>query len=168
MGDWTGNWLFILTAVVLGTCFVIWLYKSKKPYLPYEKHESILTRSELVFYQVLKEAVAPYSFDIMCKIRMADFVTVESGAEEWRAHFNKIQAKHVDFLLVDNDTMEPLIVVELDDASHKRPDRMERDKFVDSVMAHCGIGILHIAVSKEYESDVISEQIHQLMKKLKI
>ena len=41
----------------------------------------------------------------------------------------------MDFVICDNRTLQPRLVVELDDATHKRNDRTDRDKFVDSAFA---------------------------------
>ena len=61
----------------------------------------------------------------MCaKVRLADVFFV-AGPNENAAARNRIAAKHVDFLLCDPATMRPLAGIELDDASHARPDRQD-------------------------------------------
>ena len=40
---------------------------------------------------------------------------------------NKIDRKHVDFVLCSNDIMLPIAWVELDDSSYQRQGRIERD-----------------------------------------
>ena len=44
----------------------------------------------------------------------------------YRGNDHRINAKHVDFVLCCPATLRPLLVVELDDASHGRADRQER------------------------------------------
>lgn len=46
--------------------------------------------------------------------------------------------------------MQPLVAIELDDKSHARPDRQERDAFVNEVFAAAGLGLLHIPVKHTY------------------
>jgi len=48
---------------------------------------------------------------------------------------NRIDRKHVDFLLCDPATMRPLLGVELDDASHQRRDREQRDRLMEQAFA---------------------------------
>ena len=60
------------------------------------------------------------------------------------AYFNKIKAKHTDFVFCDPDTLEILAGLELDDPSHERPERMERDEFVDNAYAAAGIPLIHV------------------------
>ena len=56
---------------------------------------------------------------------------------------NKVQAKHVDFLLCDSKLVARYII-ELDDNSHIAPDRAERDQFVDSVLQAVGYKVLRL------------------------
>ena len=50
-------------------------------------------------------------------------------------------------------------VVELDDRSHLRPDRIARDKFVDAALAEAGIPILHYPVRAEYSPAEIQAKL---------
>ena len=59
----------------------------------------------------------------------------------WMECFNKIRSKHIDFALADDDT-NIIALIELDDSSHKRQDRVERDIFVDAVLKNTGYTLL--------------------------
>lgn len=59
-------------------------------------------------------------------------------------YFDRIKAKHVDFILADKNTLDTLLVIELDDNSHIETDRIKRDIFVDSALKSAGIPIIHI------------------------
>jgi hypothetical protein len=74
---------------------------------------------------------------LLMKVALGDVFYVKKGDDlsRYRIYTNKIDRKHVDFLLCDSTTMQPLIGIELDDKSHERPDRRERDIFVDGVFA---------------------------------
>ncbi|TWT86779.1 hypothetical protein Mal64_36090 [Pseudobythopirellula maris] len=43
------------------------------------------------------------------------------------------------------------MAIELDDASHRRKSRMERDAFVDSVFEQIGIPLVHIKAARSYD-----------------
>ena len=64
---------------------------------------------------------------------------------------NRIHMKHVDFLICASDDMRPVLGIELDDKSHARKDRQERDTFVDSVFATAGLPILHVQAVGGYD-----------------
>lgn len=51
-------------------------------------------------------------------------------------------SKHVDFVICAQD-MYVLGIIELDDRTHLRQDRMERDAFVDTVLRSAGYQVKH-------------------------
>lgn len=111
----------------------------------------LLTPTEAGFYKVLCRAVGAERQDgprVMVKVRLADLVlptaAFRSGA--WQADFNRVARKHVDFVVVAGDRMVPLRVVELDDASHDRVDRAERDDLVDEILRRAGVPVTHVRV----------------------
>jgi hypothetical protein len=65
----------------------------------------------------------------------------------------------LDFVLVDSASYAPRLVVELDDASHNREDRRERDAFVDDVLAAVGIPIVHVRWRPRFDTCVLAEHI---------
>ena len=82
-----------------------------------------------------------------------------AGEKDYMAYFNKIKAKHTDFVLCDPDTLEILCGVELDDPSHDRPERIERDEFVDHVYEAAGIPLIHVwmpITEKELEKELLA------------
>jgi hypothetical protein len=74
----------------------------------------------------------------MPKVSLADIFFVVRPNENMRA-YNKINRKHVDFLMCDTKKMAPLFGIELDDSSHKRPDRVDRDEFVEHTFDAAGL-----------------------------
>ena len=51
---------------------------------------------------------------------------------------------HCDFVLADARTLEPLLVIELDDKSHWQTDAQECDKFKDAVLDVAGVPLLRV------------------------
>ena len=139
------NGLYILTAVVAAFILLFILlhvFRPKDKY-PYERRE-LLTSNELEFYQVLYPIVCQHGWQLLMKMRLADIMAVRKGTEDYMAYFNKIKAKHTDFVFCDPETLEILAGLELDDPSHERPERMERDEFVDNAYAAAGIPLIHV------------------------
>jgi very-short-patch-repair endonuclease len=69
---------------------------------------------------------------------MCDIFDPPSG-EGRHSALNRINSKHVDFPVCDRARVQPRLVIELDDSSHKRQDRLTRDGFVKAVFARAGI-----------------------------
>ena len=125
--------------------------------LPY-RLRPFLSAAELRFFQVLQLAVND-SARICPKVRLADIFDVAGPTEGRVGHRNRISQKHVDFLLCDPATMVPTCAVELDDSSHRRRKRRERDHFVDEVFRQCGLRLVHIRAAAEYDAAKLREQI---------
>ncbi len=125
---------------------------------PYQKKEYLLSVGERVFFQVLQVAVGA-DFLLFSKVRLADLVLVRSGTEKRQSFLNRIQSKHVDFVLCSRDAVRPVLVVELDDASHDREDRQDRDAFVDSALRAAGLPILHVRARSQYSAKELRSAI---------
>ena len=106
----------------------------KKPYL--------LTENENRFYKELLPIATEMNLTVCPKVRIADIIEPRKG-QNWQGAFAKIQAKHIDFLLCKGP-VSPALAIELDDSSHEREDRKERDSFVDQAFQSANLPILHI------------------------
>lgn len=126
----------------------------------YRKNKSLLTYRERVLYRALRKA-NDNTFLIMAKVRMGDFIYLANEPRDRKFHNNQILCKHVDFLLCDKGTLEPLLVIELDDRSHQREDHIERDKFKDATFNAVGLPFLRIELQKDYESQQLWEKIQE-------
>lgn len=129
------------------------------PQFPYHLRDHFLSPAELSFYEVLRTVTG--SRAVVCtKVAQDDlFYVKRDDPSRYRIYTNKIDRKHVDFLLCDPATMRPLVGIELDDKSHQRPDRQERDAFVDQVFQAAGLPLLHVPAKRAY---VVTELAAQL------
>jgi hypothetical protein len=120
------------------------------PHFPYHLRDDFLSPAELNFYRVLVTVTADWA-TLFIKVNLGDLFYAKTGEYgQNQAYRNKIDRKHVDFLLCDPNTLRPLLAIELDDNSHTRPDRQARDAFVDGVFAAAGLPLLHVPVSHSY------------------
>ena len=130
--------------------------------LPYQRRDWLLSAAERSFFGVLKQAVDP-EFLLFAKIRLADLLFIPRGTEGRQAAFNRIQSKHIDFVICDRDTIRPLIAIELDDSSHSRPSRRSRDEFVESALTAAQLPLLRVPVKKQYDVNVLKESVQKLL-----
>jgi very-short-patch-repair endonuclease len=117
-----------------------------------------ITAAERDFFAALQQ-VAPTGHQIFAHVRLANLVQVKASARRDKSHWWRIQAKCLDFVLVDAATFAPRLVVELDDSSHDRADRRDRDAFVDDVLAAAGIPILHVRWQRHYDARALADQL---------
>jgi len=125
--------------------------------LPYYSRNFLLSQGELVFFNVLKLATPP-NVMIAPKVRLSDLIGC--SAEAWKAGFGgRISQKHVDFVLVDSSSTALLLVIELDDRTHRQAKRRERDIFVDRALATAGIPILRVTAAAKYDMAQLRQTI---------
>jgi very-short-patch-repair endonuclease len=128
--------------------------------LPYRRKDYLLTAAERSFFGVLSNAVGS-EFYIFPKVRLADLVFLPKGTANRQSHLNRVTAKHVDFVLCEPQKITPVLVIELDDASHDRQDRQSRDAFVDDALRAAGLPIIRVAARQSYSQSEISKLIQQ-------
>lgn len=145
--------LFVLAAAA--ALKLIRRFRKKDITKMYQPRE-ILTDREYEFYKKLRRIADKNKLQVFTKVRLADLVEPKSCGDKslWWECFNKIKAKHIDFALADYDT-NIVLLIELDDSTHTRNDRHERDIFVDAVLKNTGYTLI-----RTYgETDLISEAL---------
>ena len=144
--------------------FILYLKSAKKKGRGagprFEGKMVLMSPGELKFFRALEAAVGGH-FRVFSKVRLADVVQVKRGSTGGarQSAFNVIQSKHVDFVVCDPGTLEFRLVVELDDKSHERGDRAERDQTVDDILAQANIPILHYPARAAYSAEEIRGRI---------
>lgn len=120
-----------------------------KSYQP--KH--LLTKNEWYEYRKLRDFAETKGLRVCPKVRLLDLVEPRRG-EGYMSLLGKIQSKHVDFVIADRD-MHVKAILELDDNSHDRPDRQERDNFVNEVLTSVGYKVIRTrGVTEETLKDI--------------
>ncbi len=120
-----------------------------------------MSPAELSFFHVLHRAVAGRAL-IFPKVRLGDLIYAPKQEQQYAA-LQRINRKHVDFVLCDPKTLQPVAAIELDDRSHRREDRINRDAFVESVFTGIGLPLLRFHVRSAYDMRAVAEQISSAM-----
>lgn len=133
--------------------------QSETEELPYKKKNYFFTKRELNFYKELKLIADKYNLVIFPKVRVADIIEVIK-IEKRQSYFNKIVAKHIDFVLCDNVIYSPKILIELDDSTHDKPNRKQRDNFIDKIMIQAKIPLIRF---REFDIKQIEIKIQEAL-----
>ncbi len=115
----------------------------------------LLTANERVFYAALRQAL-PAGMVIMVQVALNRVVEVRNPwrGDIWRdSRWNRIAQKSLDFVVMRSGDSRPVVAIELDDASHERPERRRRDELLDAVLASVGLAIIHQPVLPVYDID---------------
>ncbi|BCD61383.1 hypothetical protein NitYY0826_C0228 [Nitratiruptor sp. YY08-26] len=140
--------IFVLFIIIL---FLILYFFRRKPPLKYKAVQKIFTPSERKFFIHLQQAVGN-EFYIFAKVRAADVLLPVSAKDRsrWQSAFNKVACKHFDYVLCDAK-LSIVAAIELDDASHRRADRVERDIFIEWACKSAGVPLIRIKTAKKYD-----------------
>ena len=156
--------LFFLVALVLIALATFAALTKKQPKdssLSYQSKEVLFTQAERSFLGVLEQALDGRRYRVLGKVRLGDMVKPAKGLSKSNrtTALNKINQKHVDFVICTTDDLALVAAIELDDQSHERNDRAERDQFVDRVLRDAKIPIAHFSAKRGYA-------IHEVRTKL--
>jgi hypothetical protein len=148
---------------ILAILAVIVFLKIKNTRFPYIKKEYLLSEAEKKFYFVLAEILGN-DYLIFSKVRMVDLLYLpKMSNSDFYYYQNKIQSKHVDFIICDKENIKPLLAIELDDSSHLKTDRFLRDILVDKIFENAKLPILHIKASGNYDKEILLSQVKSLV-----
>lgn len=126
---------------------------------PYRRRKYLLSRAEFSFFRVLQSVAAENDWVVCPKVNLNDLLYLAKGTENRMAWLNKINRKHADFVLCDAQTMQPVMVVELDDKSHQSASAQKRDADKDRALAAAGLPIVRIPAAKGYELATLRGQL---------
>lgn len=133
--------------------------KSSNIEYPYHQVDEFISPAELNFFFNLKSVVGD-SAQIFSKVKLSDLFFAKTGDfGKNRSYNNRIDRKHVDFLLCDPKTLKPVLGIELDDKSHQRVDRQERDDFVNHVFEAANLPLIHISVQRSYSQSELKSKL---------
>lgn len=125
---------------------------------PYKKRK-LLTENELLFYKELSRIAEKYNYAILTKIRLADIVEVDkTKTNEYMKYFGKIKSKHVDFALANKTNLQPILIIELDDKSHKKEKAQKNDIDKNNILYYSNIKLLRVYSNyklEEYINDAL-------------
>jgi hypothetical protein len=135
--------------------------EDKESKLPYKLRDDFLSPAELNFYRVLQTITADWAI-VFTKVGLGDLFYPQTGDYGQNISYrNKIDRKHVDFLLCDPGSVRPKLGIELDDSSHQRADRKERDLFVDAVFKVAGLPLARIPVRQSYPTEQLKMMLQE-------
>jgi hypothetical protein len=129
----------------------------------YRKRDRLLTYQERRFYfnVLIREFSSEYA--IFLKVRLGDLVSLVNEPDGRKAANNQVNCKHIDFVLCDKKSLEPIIAIELDDSSHHYPGHAERDRIKNEVCAGAGLPLYRLTARRDYPVNSIVQDIHRLI-----
>ncbi len=114
----------------------------------------LLTKNEWYEYRKLRDYAAAKGLQVCPKVRVLDLIEPRRGHKNYMTLINKVKAKHVDFVICDQD-LRVKAILELDDNSHNAADRRERDEFLQAILEDVGYLVIHTkGITEETLKDI--------------
>ncbi len=153
------SFIILIIAIIIITALSLWLSLKPLPLsddYPYKKIDKLFSPAERSFLGVLKQVIGDDA-EIFGKVRVADIITPIKGLgrSKWQTAFNKISAKHFDYILCDKNDLSVLCAIELNDSSHNSKKRKDRDKFLEEACKAAELPLIQIKAQESYNIDEI-------------
>jgi hypothetical protein len=126
------------------------------PYIP----RALMTAPEKKFFKVLAKVAAEQGLLVAPQVAMSALVDVPRKYNENRfAHINRagFAQKRLDYVLIDMEFLEPVLVVELDDPSHDG--REYEDARREDLLEAAGYKVLRVDVRERLSPGELAEKI---------
>lgn len=148
--DWIWVTAIVVAAIVVFTIAVRGKQHSKRIIL-FRQRVALFTAAERSFLGVLDQACTA-RYRVFGKVRIADVLAPAKGLDRsmWTKAFNRISAKHFDFVLCDPQTLKVQAIIELNDKSHSSSRLIERDEFVARACADAGLALKMVKAQRSY------------------
>jgi hypothetical protein len=157
---------FLFIAVV---SLVVALFKKKTGKgpvdFPYQSKEVLCSPAERSFLGALDKIVGE-RYRIFAKVRLADIIDVQRGlsASARQSAFNRIAGKHIDFIVCNANDLSIVGAIELDDKSHLKKGRRERDRLLDKALEAASIPMFRVKAQSTYSIKEVSSDLGSAFK----
>lgn len=122
----------------------------------YSRKKFFMSAAEHKFYDILISIVG-HNYYVFAQVHLPTILDHKVTGQNWRGAFRHIDEKSIDFVLCDKAYISPVLAIELDDSSHTRTDRQERDKIVEQMLDSAGLPLLRFKAQKQYNPAEISQ-----------
>lgn len=157
----TENPLLIISIAIIVVLFLIKEIKKGKKVNLIEtnlyRKKLVLTRSEIIFFKKLREALSP-RYTIFAQVPFSCLVTPKDRSN--RELFWRINQKRVDFVVLD-EKLDTLFIIELDDKSHKM--KRDFDFNRDELFLNCGIPTCRFHVEDDNNINFIKGKLARFL-----
>ncbi|NMB57521.1 DUF2726 domain-containing protein [Candidatus Beckwithbacteria bacterium] len=159
--------ILFLLFVFVGFVIMTWKFydeRNKNLYLqnkfnPFKNKERFLTPNEKHVFEKLQELECLKNLYIFSQLHLSTFLGVKEEANDLRGKFDWINKLFVDFVIFDNSFTKPLLVIELNDSTHKWSNRKARDEFIRSALDNNNIKMLTITLNDANTRGILEDLV---------
>ena len=113
-----------------------------------------MSPTEAEFFGKLNGAVSERYY-VFPQVHLSALLVPSATGKAWSYAFWHINGKSVDFVLCDKQTLKPTYVIELDDYTHKKRVRVERDAEVERIFSETQFPLVRFANKNVSEQEIV-------------
>ncbi|MCP8688037.1 DUF2726 domain-containing protein [Marinobacterium sedimentorum] len=131
--------------------------------LQYRRRPALFTPAERSFAGVLDQ-VLDARYRVYGKVRVADLIEPLPAKDRriWQKAFNRISAKHFDFVICNSSDLVPVVVIELDDRSHQKAKSQQRDEMLQQICQQVQLPLIRVPAQKGYKLAEVEDYLKPL------
>ena len=137
--------------------------QTKKSQYKYYAKPYVMTSRENECFKILNEIFGSKWF-VVPQVHLSALLDYRVKGQNWNAAFRHINGKSVDFVLIGKESYKVICVIELDDSTHNKPERKERDVEIERIFNQAKIPLARIskfeAMTKAELAKVITDVIN--------
>ena len=135
----------------------------KKAQYRYYAKPYVMTSRENDCFKILNEIFSSKWF-VVPQVHLSAFLDYRVKGQNWNAAFRHINGKSVDFVLIGKESYKVICAIELDDSTHIKPDRIERDVEIERMFKESRIPLARIgrfeSMTKSEIAKVVTDAIN--------
>jgi len=135
----------------------------KKSQYKYYAKSYVMTSRENECFKILNEVFSSKWF-VIPQVHLSALLDYRVKGQNWNAAFRHINGKSVDFVLIGKESYRVICAIELDDSTHNKPERKERDVEIERIFNQAKIPLARIskfeAMTKAELAKVITDVIN--------
>lgn len=116
----------------------------KKSQYRYYAKSYVMTSRENECFKIINEIFSSKWF-VVPQVHLSALLDYRVKGQNWNAAFRHINGKSVDFVLIGKESYKVICAIELDDSTHSKPDRIERDVEIERMFKEAGIPLARIS-----------------------
>lgn len=137
--------------------------ENKKTIYKYKRKDFLITRAEHEFFDILV-GILGSQYHIFPQVHLPTILDHKIVGQNWKGAFRHIDEKSVDFVICDKAYLKPLLAIELDDKSHEKEDRIQRDLSVEQILKEAGMPLLRIQNNGSFDKEEVRNLLLENLK----
>ena len=125
----------------------------------YRRKSTLMTRAEVDAFALLRSLFGE-KYEIFPQVPLVAVID-KLTQNSYRNELFRI----VDFVIADGQTFAPLILIELNDSSHMRADRQERDRKVREICSRAGLPLVSFTPAEFADAGLVKSVVKKNMLK---